>query len=156
MGMYDEIRIKYPHPRLSKYKNTVFQTKDLECAMLSYLIDKNGILHIGTKAERTLPEKKQIENFRKDLALYRDSVKRRSALFPLIFFRPKEKYTQTYIKSWRKENYTGSLRFYTEKDIKGKNKNTKYRWIEVNCLFFKGKLKSIKVWEKETDHETDD
>lgn len=153
MGMYDEIKVTYPHNQLKKYKNIRFQTKDLECTMDLYSIDENGILFLGERAKRKLQKKDQLETFKQDIVSYRRLIKLRNNPFFTSFFKPKEVYYKTYIKSWKKQSYTGPLKFYTHLDINTKKLPKKYRWVEAECLFFKGKLKSIKVKDKLVEYE---
>jgi hypothetical protein len=46
MGMYDDIRFEVDIPGDPKPKHPQFQTKDFDCEMDSYVVKKDGALHL--------------------------------------------------------------------------------------------------------------
>ena len=137
MGMFDTLKVNYPLP-LNKKELTVFsnidwsdrafQTKDLECTLSTFTLNKNGTL-CYTKVEgewvRTMTEKEEKKARKKNRFVWSN------------------KFVETSRKKV-KHNYTGSIDFYEMLQDKDGNE----WWVEFTATFEKGKLKG-KIKKKE-------
>jgi hypothetical protein len=132
MGMFDNIVCKAPLPLPKKFKGLsdnwkeeIFQTKDLECALFNYTITKNGLLHRKVIENEYIPfteEEKQAPDFR-SWTPWKEVIEKNRYHEPV--------------------EYHGTIQFYIdlsytdEKDV----------WLEFKAYFVYGKLDKIELFE---------
>jgi hypothetical protein len=126
MGMYDDIFVKDQLPLSQEmidfgfdYKDSYFQSKDLECAMAVYKIE-NGELFI--------------EKFAKTEWIEGDK-KSKSLIERIGYFKREEPY-------FEKVPHHGDIGFYDFYDVK-KGEKTYEVWVEFNARFGNSKVEKI-------------
>ena len=127
MGLFDEIICEYPLPLPEDLKgysgSKIFQTKDLDCCMQSYKIDKDGYLHIEKFEREWEPGNEDSKSFIGKLGHFKT------------------------IKKWFEQlNTTTTIVFYDYQH----SENTDYDYlIEYEIIFVDGKATSVKLIEFE-------
>ncbi len=121
MGMFDHIECKYPLPDCDfSLTNQDFQTKNMECELHQYIIDKEGYLF----------KKKYEEDGWKDEIIGKKT-------FPIQQWKFVENEPIA---------YTGEINFYGGPDSTQK---TKYSWYEWQAEFKHGKLINLeRLWSR--------
>jgi len=140
MGMFDNIKVETKLPTnklIQKFLGKDFdlagleyQTKDLDNALLTYTIKKNGdlFLEIIEYRESTPEEKKQdIKKYGKNWGAIRLKVKNRT---------------------WQKTDHTGDISFYAYEKAK---QDGRYYSIDYEAHVVKGKVKNIKLMKAERE-----
>ena len=130
MGMFDTLKVNYPLPLNKKeqtmfsnidWKDAAFQTKDLDCTLTTYTLNKNGNL-CCTKVDgdwiRTMTKEEE-----------KKARKKNRFVWPHKFVEKSRKNV--------KYNYTGSINFY---EAVLDNDGNEW-WVEFTGTFEKGKLK---------------
>jgi hypothetical protein len=123
MGMYNSVDCQYPLPMPDDPKGYTgsfgFQTKDFECALDIYIIDKDGQLFIEQRESEWIEGDPNGKNFLE-----------------------KSGYAKT-VKTWLEPlNDTCTIQFY---DYSHSN-NTDYDyWIVYDAIFINGKLSEVKL-----------
>jgi hypothetical protein len=143
MGMFDTIKVETKLPTnklIQKFLGKDFdltgfeyQTKDLDNALLTYTIKKNGDLFVERIEYRdsTPEEKKQdIKTYGKQFGSFRLKVNSRI---------------------WEKTNHTGDVEFYAYEKAK---QDGRYYSIDYKAHVVKGKVKNIKLVNAEREDDT--
>jgi uncharacterized surface protein with fasciclin (FAS1) repeats len=142
MGMFDNIKVETKLPTnklIQKFLGKDFdltgfeyQTKDLDNALLTYTIKKNGDLFVERIEYRdsTPEEKKQdIKTYGKQFGSFRLKVNSRI---------------------WEKTNHTGDVEFYAYEKAK---QDGRYYTIDYKAHVVKGKVKNIKLIKAEREND---
>jgi hypothetical protein len=134
MGMFDTIKVETKLPTnkfIQKFlgkdfnlSSLEYQTKDLQNALLTYTIKKNGDLFVETIEYReSTPEEKaeDIKKYGKQFGSFRLKV---------------------HSRTWEKTSHTGDVEFYAYEKA---NQDGRYYTIDYKAHVVKGKVKSIKL-----------
>lgn len=139
MGMYDHIRCEVPLPGLPDPSKMEFQTKDLECMLENYTINKDGRLIFHFKEYEATPE---------DELPYKDDPN------PIMRFCGSIRVVKGSEKDVDK-NYEGTLNFYGNErtgelcaidPLTGEDKfhpGPRPEWFEYDAKFVDGKIVSV-------------
>lgn len=135
--MFDNITCKVPLPdgrplKNSKGKYWDFQTKDLECCLFEYIIEKDKTLYIKKYNSTDVPEEERPYYGKKEWAT--------------PFYQIVGSVKRTY-KGKKKVYYTGKVDFYTNMrgDVMAEgNEALAGEWIEYRAKFKNGILKTFR------------
>lgn len=133
MGLFDDLIVEAPLPEgFEEVQNELFQTKDLNSWMNTFVITKDGRLARRVYEVEEIPEEERKNyNFLGIKSTHRQS----------------EKYTDEFTaildgdQTTLKYGYHGDIIFYTSK---GKHGAPDYKWYEFIARFTDGKLQWIR------------